>query len=154
MSYFKFKKEARKNTPTRSKEDPEDQKISRELEAEAWRLASLLGDPEIKKVLNAYSSYLDCTCLYSDACLAAVDLRTTLIAIFENEAFKEDGDTRLAIMAKEELDWVTDVMNKLHEVYARVKAGTFPITDANKLFIKTYRKFKEVEHYVKSEVLS
>ena len=153
MSFLK----AKKNALTHSKEDPEDQKIQRELEAEASRLASLfevLGDPKISKVLDAYSLYLDCFSLYSDASCAAIDLNMILLELFEIESSKEDGDTSLVLMTDKELRWVGVVTGKLNEVLAGVKAGTIPIADANELFIKAHEKFKErigmFEHYVKS----
>ena len=150
MSYFKFKKEARKDTLTHSKEDPEDQKIEREMIAEASRLAILLGNPEIKRALDASTSHLDCINLHAEAFIASVELSMILFEIIKNEASKEDGDTRLALMAHNYLNWIKDVTDKLNEVLSRVEAGTFPIADANELFIKAYKKFKEVELDVKS----
>ena len=124
MSYFK---ETKKNTPTRSKED--------------------LADQEIKRIC---SFFLNCTCLYMDTKIASIELSFILLEIIKNEASKEDGDTRLALMAHNYLNWIKDVTDKLNEVLSRVEAGTFPIADANELFIKAYKKFKEVELDVKS----
>ena len=124
MSYFK---ETKKNTPTRSKED--------------------LADQEIKRIC---SFFLNCTCLYMDTKIASIELSFILLEIIKNEASKEDGDTRLALMAHNYLNRIKVVTDKLDKVYEDVEAGIIPVAVANKLFIKTYKLFKEAELDVKS----